>query len=129
MITVNGGSIGKILISNWKDDYFRWINTLSTSKLLEWLQTNYSIMDIDNIDNISDIDLYNESLNIDYWFIGPESFCEIFYKKNDILYVFVIIDKVNVFNHDYFDIGVNKNNCFVIDKKFIIRDLVINKII
>jgi len=110
MILVNGSNVENIKNDYWQQEYFTWIETLSTLTLLKWVRSNYGIYD----------DLYT---NIEYWFIGNEKFCEIYYNEIDTMVI--VVENVEKFDHSYSEIDTT----IIIDKKTIIRDLVINKIL
>jgi len=110
MILVNGSNVENIKNDYWQQEYLTWIETLSTLTLLKWVRSNYGIYD-------------DEYTNIEYWFIGEEKFCEIYY--NDIYTMVIVVENVEKFDHSYSEIDTT----IIIDKKTIIRDLVINKIL
>jgi len=114
MILVNGSNVENIKNDYWQQEYFTWIETLSTLTLLKWVRSNYGI--------------YNdEYTNIEYWFIGEEKFCEIYYynEYTEIDTMVIVVENVEKFDHSYSEIDTT----IIIDKKTIIRDLVINKIL
>ena len=114
MILINGTNEENVLVQEWKDLYNMWIEKLSTKSLLKWVSNNYDLF-------------HDDTTTIEYWFIGEERFCEIYY-INDfgiIDTIVIIVDECENFNHAYSYV----NKTIVIDKKVILRDLIIMKII
>ena len=112
MISINGGDNN--IDYKFNNFYMKWVSELSDLSVLEWIRDKYGI-DYDDYD-----------INHEYWFIQDEDFCEIYYSNSfGIQYLFIIIDKINKFNHSYKEI----NNTILIYKKNIVRDLIISKII
>jgi len=109
MILINGTNEENVLVQEWKDLYNMWIEKLSIKSLLKWVSNNYDLFHDDNI-------------KIEYWFIGKENFCELYYKGDTII---IIVDNVNSFMNNY----SYEYKHIIIDKKFVIRDSIINKII
>lgn len=119
MIRVNGDILEELCDNYWKEDYLEWIKTLSTNTLLEWLGINYPFIK----------DFYNAYSSIEYWFIGGEKFCEITYiLDTNKIYVFVITDDSKLYYHGS-DYCIDEYIYYYINKKNILRDLVLNKIV
>ena len=113
MILINGTNEENVLVQEWKDLYNIWIGKLSTKSLLKWVSNNYALF-------------HDDTTTIEYWFIGEERFCEIYYTNDfGIDIIVIIVDECKNFNHTYSYI----HKTIIIDKKVILRDLLINKII
>ena len=114
MILINGTNEDNVLVEEWKDLYNIWIEKLSTKSLLKWVSNNYELYHDDT------------TTTIEYWFIGEERFCEICYTNDlGIDTEVIIVDECKNFNHVYSYV----NKTIVIDKKVILRDLIIMKIV
>lgn len=114
MTLVNGSNVFNITNDYWQQEYLTWIETLSTLTLLKWVRSNYNIKS-------------DENTSIEYWFIGEEKFCEIYYynEYNEIGTMVIIVENVEKFDHSYSEIDTT----IIIDKKTIIRELKIDKIL